>query len=212
MGYYSGDIFHNSPYTFHMMRNETCSVLCQVKLDGKSKEYEKLLKMANTQPSYRVQARIDNMPAIMMAQEHDEDDGDVLIAIGKGYPLTVTFDDGSSKGGNGKPTYGLTNHINFFILYHEVDSQIQMPTPSTVVNPVNRIIRVYVTSQSIDYSKSKRTADGGYDCNVDEYYPLIIDDGVDVVYTYSVKWISTDERWATRWDELLQVTNFDDFE
>lgn len=198
----SGDIFHNSPYQLHMKRNETCTQVCKIKLNADDSAFKTLLKAADTQPSYRVQIRIDNMPAIMMAQA---DENDLLVAIGKGYPLTTTYNVPNKEKGEDETVYALTNHVNFFILYHPLDAQI-LPSPqfSPTPSPINRIIRVYITSKSIDYNKvpisscMKADADG----NV----PVIIGDNVDVTFTYSVKWIATEEKWATRWDELLEMT------
>ena len=215
----SGDIFHNSPYQFYMKQNETCAVLCQTMLQASSKRYKKLLEAADTQPSYRVQVRIDNMPAIMMESLSDgsseDEESEVLVAIGKGFPLTTMYDAGSEDEEEGsKIVYALTNHVNFFILYHALDSsQIlssAFPSMSTEPTIVNRIIRVYVTSRSIDYSQlpggSAHTGDA-LDCNYPgNDVPLLIEDDTEVTYTYSVKWIETDEQWATRWDELLEMT------
>ena len=183
-----------------MKRNETCTVVCKETLKAKDKTYKTLMKAADTQPSYRVQIRIDNMPAIMMAQA---DDSDLLVAIGKGYPLTTTYNVPASDKADDKAVYALTNHVNFFILYHPLDAQI-LPSPqfSSTSSPINRIIRVYVTSRSIDYSKVPVS-----DCmNNAVDVPLFIDNNVEVTYTYSVKWIATAEKWATRWDELLEMT------
>ena len=183
----SGDIFHNSPYSFGMRRNETCAVLCKLTLDSKSEEYETLTKVADTQPSYRVQVRIDNMPAIMMAREVDErTGGESLMAIGKGYPLTTMYEV-PGQGGDKEQNivYGLTNHVNFFIMYHTVDSQIlSSPTFGPGPSLVHRIIRVYVTSKSIDYSRLGGAA-GELDCNYSKNdMPVIVGDGVEVTFTY----------------------------
>ena len=169
-----------------MRRNETCAVLCKLTLDAKTEEFETLIKVADTQPSYRVQVRIDNMPAIMMAREVDQQTGaDSLMAIGKGYPLTAMYEVAGSAGGEANVVYGLTNHINFFIMYHTVDSQIlSSPTFGPGPSLVHRIIRVYVTSRSIDYAQLDGGA-GAPDCNYSKNdRPVIVGDGVEVTYTY----------------------------
>ncbi|KAI8080458.1 hypothetical protein BDF21DRAFT_339704 [Thamnidium elegans] len=80
----------------------------------------------------------------------------------------------------------LNNHYDITIEYHLREDD------------KNRVVGVLVTSSSRNqkFEKGVLGPDQG---------PLVLKGGERVVYTYSVKWVSSEKPWATRWDNYLNV-------
>ncbi|GAA5807519.1 hypothetical protein MFLAVUS_000882 [Mucor flavus] len=80
----------------------------------------------------------------------------------------------------------LNNHYEITIEYHHRE------------DGKYRVVGVLVTSSSRNQKVEKGVL-------IPSKGPLVLKGGEQVVYTYSVKWISSAKPWATRWDNYLNV-------
>eukprot|EP00958_Prasinococcus_capsulatus_P011881 scaffold1183_cov418-Prasinococcus_capsulatus_cf.AAC.27 len=181
-----GDITHNTIYELFMQKNETCKLLCTVPSFDSGAKYDLFAKLVEEGP-YLANLRMDNMPAIIMKEvevANDEGTQTRLVAQGKGYPI------GYQDGGK----FYVVNHITFWISYHELD-------PDETGVRAARVVGLYVTAATgavapdqigqCDHATSPQVAAG------------------DVTFTYSVRWIPSNVRWASRWDQLLDMDQQD---
>jgi transmembrane 9 superfamily protein 2/4 len=103
-----------------------------------------------------------------------------------GVPLgTVDF------GPNGA-NMQLNTHFRFTIEYHETPDH-KYRVVGVSVDPESKQTKLDASGQP----------DGCYDANAS---PLVIDDipqDFEAVYTYSVHWVPSDVKWATRWDRYM---------
>ncbi|GAA5797421.1 hypothetical protein HPULCUR_002805 [Helicostylum pulchrum] len=80
----------------------------------------------------------------------------------------------------------LNNHYNITIEYHPREER------------KFRVVGVLVSSSSRNQKVEN-------DVLAPSKGPLVLKGGEQVVYTYSVKWVSSEKPWATRWDNYLNV-------
>lgn len=118
-----------------------------------------------------------------MKEAEIEQDGKIqtkLVAQGKGYPIGYKEGD----------QYYVVNHLNFWISYHDLE-----PNEEGVV--LSRVVGLYLTATTVKVAETnKGSCEGGL--------PAQPATG-DVTFTYSIKWVPSSIRWASRWDPLLEM-------
>ena len=85
----------------------------------------------------------------------------------------------------------INNHINFWILYHPMPPDEDGEEEGI---KYGRVIAIYVATRS----SKNACADPG-DAQEQEAKG-------DVKFTYSVRWVPTETKWASRWDPLIQMS------
>lgn len=194
----SGDRFHDAPFKLHALQNETCQSVCT--LTPGSDNYR--LLMALVIDTYAVRMRVDNMP-FMYLESRPSKHG---VSLGTEVTLEAPKDIGYPLGGvrivEGQRKLVMNNHVTLWIMYHNIDSKDGAQK--------SRIIAAYVTASSYDSSGS----DWKEQCT--QVTNPVAQSSVspqqfegNIKLTYSVKWVETGNKWATRWDSLLEMDSYE---
>lgn len=190
-----GDRIKNSPYIIKGKVNVKCAVLCPMQYSqDEVNQFADKIKY-----EYRVHWIFDNLPAAI-PRLFQNSDGQKTTVYETGFPLG-TVDKNEE---NGKETYYLHNHVDITILYHDMEQdyfrvvgfEVQ---PASIAHPKN-----WESKKPDDYPASC------IDPNAQASLPLEIPksgDKLDVIWTYSVTWVSSETTWAERWDKYLIITD-----
>ncbi|OQR70601.1 transmembrane 9 superfamily member 2-like [Tropilaelaps mercedesae] len=204
-----GERIRPSPYVINFLENRTCSKVCTKKYDKSSAaSMHKLdLLRKGMMKMYKHHWIVDNMPVtwcyLIDATAH---------YCSMGFPMgCFTYQNQKPRGlCNIYPTYTkantfyLLNHVHLTITYHRSDPDTW---GSSFIEHGGRIISVKVAPESI---KHKTDAKGRVLCDTQEpmTIPISNDESLpkefSITYTYDVTFQQTDQRWASRWDYILE--------
>lgn len=183
-----GDRIENSPYTFRMKVDKQCKIVCRKELDEKSAALFKD-RIGN---DYRVNMILDNLPVAMVRK------GDRIKTYDRGFPVgfKASFD---TK--NKDEKFFIFNHLSFVVSYHNdpesTDARIVgfEVTPfsvkheydtwakeKTILKTCNQATKVFVTNRQP---------------------PQEVVAGGEIVFSYDVKFVASEVKWASRWDTYL---------
>jgi len=198
-----GERIENSAYEVQMRADKACSLLCKkIYSSQEVKTWRKRIR-----EEYMVNMVIDNIPAVTripLTTLDGKDKEDVFI---KGYIL--------GRGGRKRmsrqkvkpgPVY-INNHIDMKLLYHT-------PIPSGWTGeedpneppPGSRIVGFEVKGRSIKHKNVTKL-----DCKSNNWLklPMLMkkQDHLTIMWTYSIQWIPSEIKWASRWDPYLKMQN-----
>ncbi|XP_052110111.1 transmembrane 9 superfamily member 7 [Arachis duranensis] len=189
-----GDRIENSVYTFHMRKEQSCTVVCRVTLDADAAKNFK----EKIDDEYRVNMILDNLPVAVLRQRRD---GSQSTTYEHGFRVGFKGNYQGSK----EEKYFINNHLSFRVMYHK-DSE----TDSA------RIVGFEVTPNSINH-EFKEWNDKNPQvttCNKDtknlmqgSTVPQEVDTNKDVVFTYDVTFKESEIKWASRWDTYLLMND-----
>lgn len=177
-----GDRILTSPYELHMLKNETCKLLCEQKFDQEAINFveERIYEY------YTLNWLIDGLPAGQLWRNPDTKTKFYIPGFLLG---SVVWGSGSDE----ESRASLNNHVDLWIDYHELGPK-KMRVVGVLVEPSSR-------------NGSKSLEGGKADCG-DDTQPLLLEAGdMPVTWTYSVYWRPSPTAWATRWDKYLYVIN-----
>ncbi|KAJ3033574.1 hypothetical protein HDV00_006059 [Rhizophlyctis rosea] len=173
-----GDRLFRSDFEFLFMRNESCKQLCADQ-HIPAKDAKFLIERIKEQ--YQQNWFVDNFP--VAERRIYEETGQIFLTIGHDLGFVHKID---------QKAY-MNNHFDFTISYHHNEETDLYRVVGAVVEP--------------------RSVKKGYkalNCpNTEASWGFTLDDSKENVidYTYSVSWVQSDTKWATRWDAYLQVVN-----
>ncbi|XP_042483364.1 transmembrane 9 superfamily member 7-like isoform X1 [Macadamia integrifolia] len=183
-----GDRIENSVYTFQMRKEDSCKVVCRVKLTAESARNFK----EKIDDEYRVNMILDNLPVAVLHQNGNQS----IYAHG----FHVGF-KGSYAGSNTEK-YFINNHLSFRVLYHkdpEIDSA-RIVGFEVVPSSNNHENMVWNTSSGlVTCTKTIIESSTG---------PQEVEADKEVIFTYDVSFKPSEIKWASRWDTYL-LTNDD---
>ncbi|KAL3008019.1 hypothetical protein AAZX31_07G009100 [Glycine max] len=219
-----GDRIENSVYTFHMRKEQSCTVVCHEILDAESAKSFK----EKIDDEYRVNMILDNLPVAVHRQRRD---GSQSTTYEHGFRVGFKGNYQGSK----EEKYFINNHLSFRVMYHK--------DPET---GSARIVGFEVTPNSInhEYKEWNDKNPQVTTCNKDtknlmqgSTVPQEVDTNKDIVFTYDVsfkvlliKILAThkfsphslydtlsqsllvffqesDIKWASRWDTYLLMND-----
>lgn len=173
-----GDRIVNTPYEIHMKQEKTCSFLCGDNFKiNINKKYSQLLRQRIAE-NYYVHLLVDNLPCITPGDSlHD------------GYKIGW-YDESSNN-------YYVNNHLDIVLKYHES------------VNNIYRVVGFEVKPKSIDHSHYENKKNKI--CNIQSIesvsFQKVLDNENSIVWSYSVRFESSEIPWASRWDVYLKMNN-----
>ncbi|CAK9250325.1 unnamed protein product [Sphagnum jensenii] len=185
-----GDRIENSPYVFQMKEDKSCVFVCRhEKLSGKSVKAFK----DKIEDEYRVNMILDNLPVAMRRTRDD--------AVFSGYDRGFHVGFKALVESSTEYKYLIHNHLSFKVQYHG-DS----------ASATSRIVGFEVTPYSV-----KHKYDGNWDnkniklttCNPNDKEfnkhqdPQEVVADEELIFTYDVKFVASDVKWASRWDTYL---------
>jgi transmembrane 9 superfamily protein 2/4 len=178
-----GDLIENSPYEILMQQNESCKFLCKLPLQEK----EKNVLRTYIDDEYLVNWIVDGLPAA--TRYIRKADGSEFMYM-NGFPIGIQKDG----------MYYVHNHVTLNLKYHARPEQYEG----------YRIVGFEVEPHSLKQAtRADASAPGGIQplCEEGVATPLFnLDDNQEIIYTYDVRWSWSSTRWASRWDNYLQMT------
>ncbi|XP_014677964.1 PREDICTED: transmembrane 9 superfamily member 4-like [Priapulus caudatus] len=182
-----GDRIVNTPYEIRMNADAGCRVLCNAPGDAVvMQERESALVARRVKEQYVVQLLIDNLPCATRFEMRDT--GETQYEVG--YRLGF-FENGKAY---------LNNHLSFQLKYHTDDESTY------------RVVGFEVIPKSIAFGELKVDR-ATSQCQLDpanrKYRPQEVNAAGEthVLFTYDVKWSSSQLRWASRWDTYLAMSD-----
>lgn len=202
--YLTGEDIKNSPYTVSVLQDSQCNVVCRATLETADQDlYERRIK-----EEYWVNWILDNLPAAYLGRESTW----YSLGFPLGYAAT-TADASQTDAVAGDVT--LFNHHNITVEYHETDDGYRIVGFVVVVHSVQH---EYAGDWSDDSPPSLSTCIPGVGLQSFDG-PMIVagpsapvdkDGNVEVIWTYDVRWVPSDVKWASRWDIYLSMGNLYD--
>jgi len=196
----TADRYHDAPFQLSALNDVTCNVMCSLSTDSQDVKYRKAL----IRDGYDVRIRMDNMPFMYLESRPSSQGVSLAAEVMLEAPKEIGYPLGSMRMVDGRKALVLNNHITLWIMYHYVDS------PEGVKKA--RIISGYVTAASFDSNDDNWLET----CNMADTNPAgfraapqIVGEGQSIRMTYSVKWVETDNKWATRWDSILEMDGYE---
>eukprot|EP01136_Pigoraptor_vietnamica_P040472 Opistho-1_new@12423 len=182
-----GDRIKTSPFKIAMKRDSACSVLC--KADYKSTQLH--LFRRRIKEEYRINWLLDNLPAAMSITLKDNTQRFV-----QGFPI------GHVDAHDDVEDVYLFNHANIRIKYNEDASAFEG----------YRVVGFEVRPESIATDQVKLVGDGECELPDGDRNPFLLpnkdnENGMPVVWTYSVTFIKSDTKWSERWDVYLAMND-----
>lgn len=183
-----GDLIENSAYELYAKRQTECKVLCKRTLDEKE---QKAFGEAIEQ-EYRVHWLVDNLPAATKKVLTDAT-GATQVVYEAGFPL------GEIVNLENKLVPVLNNHVAITILYHE-DLSAYLGI---------RVVGFEVRADSIQHATDYDANGYPATCLKSPTTPQFLNQQptITTVFTYSVSWQPSDNKWASRWDHYLMMTD-----
>ncbi|XP_065842965.1 transmembrane 9 superfamily member 4-like [Oscarella lobularis] len=182
-----GDRIVNTAFKVSVLQDVTCQAVCSkdgqpIKIDEKQSKlfYDRI------QRQYMLHMLLDNLPAATRIPSIDD-------------PTKFQYDDGFSLGlFNDKKAY-LNNHLDFIVYYHQFGDK-------GTETEAYRIVGFEVSARSVHYDKiesdSKCTVPKPEEAKPKE---ILRESANDIYFTYSVKWLPSEIKWASRWDIFLEM-------
>ncbi|GLI64024.1 hypothetical protein VaNZ11_007185 [Volvox africanus] len=190
-----GDRIENSLYQIQMRVDEQCKVLCRI--ESLSSAQAKAFR-AKVEDDYRVNMILDNLPVAMVKMRKDESSGLLVKTYERGFPVGFK----ASLEGQTEVKFFLHNHLRFTILYHK-----------DLATDLARIVGFEVEPFSVKHEYEApwdKTSPILNTCNPGRMIyvthslpPQPVQEGVEVIFSYDVKFVASEIRWASRWDTYL---------
>ncbi|XP_074582929.1 transmembrane 9 superfamily member 7-like isoform X2 [Curcuma longa] len=183
-----GDRIENSVYTFKMLKDEGCKVVCHAKL---SPEAAKNFK-EKIDDEYRVNMILDNLPVAVPRQRRD---GSQIASYEHGFRVGYKVKEDQ---------YCINNHLSFKVMYHkDLESEDY------------RIVGFEVIPSSVkhEYSEWDDKKPNVQTCNPSakitptSNIPQEVAAEKYVVFSFDVTFQSSEIKWASRWDTYLLMND-----
>eukprot|EP00177_Eucheuma_denticulatum_P001487 GFKZ01002671.1.p1 GENE.GFKZ01002671.1~~GFKZ01002671.1.p1 ORF type:complete len:641 (+),score=67.66 GFKZ01002671.1:370-2292(+) len=187
-----GERMKPTDYDFRMKIPVRCKVLCEKTFTASQ------IKMLRTRivQQYAVRLNLDNMPVVIRGETAAK-----RTAFRFGYDIGRAEKDGRIF---------INNHLNFKVMYNDprdmngtsFDSIADIDAASS---DGYRVVGFEVDPYSVDH-KMDGSSPSEETCPVsDSLPPMELKEGKKVVFTYNVEFVPSANRWATRWDSLLEA-------
>ncbi|XP_038673822.1 transmembrane 9 superfamily member 2 [Scyliorhinus canicula] len=189
-----GERIESSPYKFHFKKEEVCKHVCTKEYNpSNNDDKSKLAFLKNGMYlNYQHHWIIDNMPVTWC---YDVEDGQKFC--NPGFPIGCYITkDGRPKDAcvissafNEKDTYYIFNHVDITIYYHSEGGTAEARLVAAKLEP----------------KSYKRTHTDKPDCAGSPMgIPKTFGAKFSIAYTYSVKYATSNIKWASRWDYILE--------
>ncbi|KAJ9504989.1 hypothetical protein QJQ45_013398 [Haematococcus lacustris] len=188
-------VCHRAVLQIQMRVDEQCKFLCRI--DSLSSAQAKAFRL-KIEDDYRVNMILDNLPVAMVKMRKDDKSNSLVKTYERGFPVGFK----ASLEGQSDIKYFLHNHLRFTILYHK-DAQTDLA----------RIVGFEVEPFSVKHeyeapwdkaSPVLNTCNPGRAISVThDTPPQPVLEGTEAIFTYDVRFVASDIRWASRWDTYL---------
>eukprot|EP00877_Chromochloris_zofingiensis_P001992 jgi/Chrzof1/11794/Cz06g10110.t1 len=193
-----GDRIENSLYQLQMRVDEQCKVLCRI--ESLSSAQAKAFK-DKIDDDYKVNMILDNLPVAMVKTRKD-DKGQPMKVYERGYYVGFK----ATIEGKKDIQYLLHNHLRFTILYNKDAATDLARIVGFEVEPFS-VKHEYETPWDKNNPVLNTCNPGRMIAVSHSLPPQPVQEGVEVIFTYDVKYTQSDIRWASRWDTYLKMTD-----
>lgn len=187
-----GDRIENSPYEFKMREPQMCSILCRKTLNAKTaKDFKEKID-----DEYRVNMILDNLPLVVRIERTE------LRVYQQGFNVGVKGQYAGTK----EQKHFIYNHLSFTVKYHQ-----DKETGATRI--VGFEVEPFSVKHAYEGEWSEKTTTLTT-CNphakrevTSSESPQEVEDKNEVIFTYDVRFLDSEIKWASRWDTYLLMAD-----
>ncbi|XP_070555187.1 transmembrane 9 superfamily member 4-like [Ptychodera flava] len=177
-----GDRIVNTPYKVKMNEGLPCKVLCEQTLDAKQSN----TMISRIKENYYVHLISDNLPAATRF---------VMLDTGENQ-----YEHGYRLGQHQDDKVYINNHLKLIFKYHADAPEEDIQT--------YRVVGFEVETRSLKNGAVEKTAEDTCKLAADaDRQELEPDKENKILFTYEVQWVSSEIRWASRWDTYLAMSD-----
>jgi len=189
-----GDRIENSPYTFKMKEDKQCKIVCR-----KEKLGEKATKLFKDriENDYRVNMILDNLPVAMVRKSERSP----YKTYDRGFPVGFKASLDTNKK---EEKYFIFNHLSFTVAYHKDPESTDYRIVGFEVAPFS-VKHEYEGSWEKARTKLKTCNPASKVLVSHHQPPQEVVAGGEIIFTYDVKFESSEVKWASRWDTYLMM-------
>lgn len=188
-------------YDIFMLNDRPCTTLCHAHFTA----HQLSLIAARIQKNYRVRLFLDDFP-VVVRNSHS--------TYTLGYPLGFTVPNSSTTDPHSNPLFHVVNHLDFTVRYHVPDEYTSLgPASSPDAASLFRIVGFEVDAMSLDMQQCPANVDGPLYPQLPTLklkpveIPLKSSAPRDIHFSYSVRFVNSDVKWASRYDTLLKISS-----
>lgn len=205
-----GERIRPSPYKISFLENSTCEKLCTKTYIGGNTESERRLMIMKKGMSLNYQHHwiVDNMPVtwcypLQNDRQYCSTGFSMGCLVRNSKNPEIEESCALNPLYNRPGTYYIFNHVDLVITYHSGATE---EWGNTFKQNGGRIISVKVTPSSIRHDPKLEKPDCSNQQPLEiPAIPLEQGKQIDVVYTYSVKFVQNNTiKWSSRWDYILE--------
>lgn len=180
-----------TPFNISMNQEVKCAVLCQLNMASVDQKSIKRLKDRISE-NYFARLNADNMP---LMTKYVTKTGQQVFRFG--YPIGYKRDD----------EYFINNHVSLTIHYHQPSLKTGEALDAlTAESNTYRIVGFEVKPMSIQHVLSANDTLPESECDeMTNGAPMRLESDTNIVYSYDVKFQSSELAWTTRWDPILNA-------
>lgn len=187
-----GDRIENSPYEFKMREPQMCNILCRKTLNAKTaKDFKEKID-----DEYRVNMILDNLPLVVRIERTE------LRVYQQGFNVGVKGQYAGTK----EQKHFIYNHLSFTVKYHQ-----DKETGATRI--VGFEVEPFSVKHAYEGEWSEKTTTLTT-CNphakrevTSSESPQEVEDKNEVIFTYDVRFLDSEIKWASRWDTYLLMAD-----
>lgn len=184
-----GDRIVNTAYQVNMAEEVECKLLCGDKSGSKNWDAKESAEVFyKIEQEYFLHLIIDNLPVATQFE---------LPGETKEMQYEPGFRMGYLKDGKA----AINNHLRLTLSYHKTEEYAE-------AKEYYRVVGFRVETASVDKASYEIADDGG--CSIKEGYTAQVvakDAPTSLYFTYSVHWEPSNIRWASRWDNYLNMAD-----
>uniref|UniRef100_A0A7S2RLN4 Transmembrane 9 superfamily member n=1 Tax=Mucochytrium quahogii TaxID=96639 RepID=A0A7S2RLN4_9STRA len=198
----TGNVIQNSLYKINMYEDVKCRLICKEKEKAYTKkDIDMFIEKVNE--LYIVNWIVDNLPGAYKTPDPNSEGGGSVAFYQHGFPLGGTIVDEKAKP-VGK---FINNHVRITLQYHVPDFEKEKEHDPDQKLPA-RIVGMLVEPFSIKHKiKNGQVTtcpkDSSQAAEVKYGQKLNYKEAKKIAWTYSVEWVASDVKWASRWDVYL---------
>ncbi|KAI1713494.1 endomembrane protein 70 domain-containing protein [Ditylenchus destructor] len=196
-----GERIRPSPYKINFKETAQCAFLCEKQYKSSDRDHQEKLRLLQKgmKLNYQQHWIIDNMPVTFCFINQQN-----MNVCTTGFPMgCYVTPDGKPKDAcvldsryREPDSYYLFNHVDIKIDYRDMSND-----PNFLEEKIGgRIIRIRVQPRSIKHENREHM-----NCGLTASPQAISskDKDVNVIFSYSITWDTTDVKWSSRWDYIL---------
>eukprot|EP01134_Creolimax_fragrantissima_P001942 CFRG1942T1 len=182
-----GDDYESTAYQIKFMEDTACSVVCTKSYTWDNKTDMRKVKALDKaiKKSYMHHWIVDNLDVILATVQDEQ-----YVPHGMGHPI------GARQEKDGKHENFIYNHVDFVFYFNDIGD----PVGEYIAHQGGKKYGIVGVNVGIKSQHSCKQPQYSQSIEVNAESPNLV-----IPYSYSVKFIPTSTKWASRWDTYLKI-------